>query len=271
MEGVGWAILPVPALEQTWRKPLGCSSIRRSGAVRINIHEVPPGCLPLGMHPAEFIGEREATLHRISTDVLDHSVEMFFVTNNSIVGFLLPEGARSLCALVDLPCRDPFDLLEDVFQFESSLGAYDDMTVVRHDDAAAEEVFLAMPKLETLPDNRRFEGVLQLAPPVTFIERTLESASDITLIPFAKIHATGMIPKSGEFSSNASQLQQNRLRQCIRQPEGHEVSRSRLTPMRQVAFIVAELPMRIELSKAGRCGMVEHPGGLPFEWVTCRS
>ena len=158
------------------------------------------------MHPAKLIGQREATLHGIPTNVLNHTLKMFFVTDNSIVGFLFPESARPLGSLIDLTGGDPLDFLEDVFEFESFLMSNHNMAVIRHDDAATEKVLPAMPKEEALLDNGRMDRVLQLTPPVTFVERALESARHIALIPFPKFHTARVIPQSGEFSSDAPQL-----------------------------------------------------------------
>ncbi len=72
-------------------RPPGTSCCRCQGKTIVARQS---GFDPLGIHPAEPRFARNSDLVRIAADVLYDPIEMFFVADDSVVGFLLPKDSR---------------------------------------------------------------------------------------------------------------------------------------------------------------------------------
>jgi len=152
------------------------SALRVSGRL-----EVPAELNPSQPNPQLRSTRRQFRQHRASANVLNYSIEMLGVTNDAVVAFSLPDGARIVQAFIDPARGTPLPALQNLLKVTVIVQGPDhSVDVIRHHDKAAKFVMNTV-VIQERPDNaiRRFP-MPQNAPAHPQVKPSLDSALDLT-------------------------------------------------------------------------------------------
>lgn len=218
-----------------------------------------------GIHPLSvvqcFRRQVNAGLSGVIFDVLPEIEQLFEGADDVVVTVGLPELAGSGEVLVAFPGGGSLDALHDHFQFVARAGNDQQVDVIGHDDEIAQVEAVAVVFQELLADGRQTALVFQMAITVTLVEcrmeETVEVLVELLLISFGQRLQLRLSVAAGHVYAPSVQpvfllvlpLVKDLPGHGITEPEGDEVGRPLLTPVRQIAAIDAHGQVFVERHK----------------------
>lgn len=103
--------------------------------------------------PATPLLVGEAGLGRIVADVLDAIPQVNVVADDAVVGFTLPQRARSTEGAIEAPGGELLSGSDDRFELPLAQGLDDGMAMVGHDDEGGQFVVVTVEMAEAVGDD----------------------------------------------------------------------------------------------------------------------
>ena len=103
---------------------------------------MPAGISPHGIDPTTPTFSGKSCFLGIAANVLNYSIQVLFIADDSVVTFLLPEFSRQLYVLVDESRSRSLDPAKFRFEIEAVKWSHREVTMVGHDDETSDLVTL---------------------------------------------------------------------------------------------------------------------------------
>lgn len=189
---------------------------------------------------------------RIAADVLNDSVQVFCVTDDAVVGFLLPQVAGLFEFGGDVPGRHGLHAADQVFQVVSVERADHQMTVIGHDHPAGEVISLVLKVMQPVAQIVGPARLAEVTGTVSLVQPGFGAASDLASVVFPVFLRTRFRMRVFPPRAQVFDFDELRFGQRIRQTKRDKVGGSVLPPVRQVPRVDADMFVGIQPPKSRR-------------------
>src|SRR5262249_20960127 len=216
------------------------------------LREPPTRLFPHWMYPPILGVRRNPRPRRVGADVLHDAPEMLFIADDAVEALFLKNRPLDSEGSIDAMRHVALAHLQDLLQFMTGKGSNHQVTMVRHDDPARGEIPLVLEMHQGLRKQLGPSRVAKVASPMALVQPALALAHDLTGVILPVLLGTRLGMRALPSFAQKLQMSLHRARQRIDLPKRHEISRSLLPPVRQMAVIHLEREMRVQTTKLRR-------------------